>query len=74
MHRKQLEKIINDYNFELSVLEYDLFQHKSRERVIKSRIKLLKRKILIFDSKIKESKDEEIIFNCTDFDNPDILS
>lgn len=73
MNRKQLEKVKNDYNFELSVMEYDLFQHKSRVRAIKTRIKLIKRKLFILDTKIKESENEEINFSCTDFDNLDIL-
>lgn len=73
MNRKQLQKIVNDYQLEQVELEHLLYKLQLQKRSINSRLKLIKRKILILDNKLKETNEEIINWSCNDFDDLDIL-
>lgn len=74
MNRKQLQKIVNDYTIEKCELEHLLYEFSLKRKSINSRLKLIKRKILILEKKLNETPEEDIInFSCDDFDDLDIF-
>ena len=72
MYRNQLQKIINDYSCEKVVLEQELNRMKIKEKALKSRLKLVKRKLVILTDKINKCADE-IDWSANDFDDLDLF-
>lgn len=74
MLRKQLQKVVNDYSIERCQLEHLLYSYKLQVKSLKSRLKLINRKILILNNKLDETPKEDIInFSCDDFDDLDMF-
>lgn len=74
MKANQLQKIINDYRNEKAMLEFNLKEMEYHKKALKSRLKLVNRKILILNDKLKTTpQNEEINFSCNDFDNLDSI-
>lgn len=74
MKASQLQKVINDYRNEKAMLDFNLKEIEYYKKALKSRLKLVTRKIVILNDKLKTTpQDEEINFSTHDFDNLDIL-
>ena len=73
MNKKQLQKIINDCQEELELINFHLHRLEIEKRSLKSRQKIVKRKIIILNEKINKCPTDTINWSCTDFDDLDIL-
>lgn len=72
VHRIQLQNIVNDYTIEKNMLEHLLFELSLKRKSINSRLKLVKRKVLILEKKLNETdENDNINFSCDDFDDLD---
>lgn len=73
MNKNQLLKIIDDYRQENCTIDFLLHELEIKKRSLKSRQKIVKRKINILNEKINNCTTDTINWSCTDFDDLDIL-
>lgn len=73
MNKQQLQKIIDDYRRENCTIDVMLHELEIKKRSLKSRQKILKRKINILYEKIDKCSTDTINWSCDDFDDLDIL-
>lgn len=73
MNKKHLLKIIDDYTEENNAINFTLHQLEIKKRALKSRQKLVKRKINILYEKVDKCPTDTINWSCNDFDDLDIL-
>ena len=73
MTKEQLQKIIDDYTEENNAINFTLHQLEIKKRALKSRQKIVKRKITILYDKVERCHSHTINWSCNDFDDLDIL-
>lgn len=73
LSKEQVYKILNDSVIEECELKHILYSYSLKIKSIKCRLKIVKRKILLFKKKFNETEEDIIKFSCNDFDNLDFF-